>query len=94
MSPTEVALIKEVMARDPELDRRIGALRDHLLPLDQSARPQELPRDFIERVRAQLAAKICRELCAQLRLFRLQTSHQNQETGALASSQRLWSGLR
>lgn len=57
LSPTEVALIKEVMARDPELDRRIGALRDHLLPLDQSARPQELPRDFIERVRAQLAAQ-------------------------------------
>lgn len=45
------------MARDPELDRRIGALRDHLLPLDQSARPQELPRDFIERAHVKLAAQ-------------------------------------
>lgn len=57
LSPTEMVLIEEVIARDPELARRVGALRDHLLPLDQSAEPQELPRDFTERVRAQLPAQ-------------------------------------
>lgn len=55
LSPTETVLIEEVMARDPELDRRVGKLRDDLLPLDQSAKPQELPHDFADRVQGMLA---------------------------------------
>ncbi len=57
LSPSEMVLIEEVMARDPELARRVGALRDHLLPLDQSAKPQDLPADFAARVRDRLAAQ-------------------------------------
>jgi anti-sigma-K factor RskA len=51
LSQTEASLIEEVIARDPELAGRVGKLRDQMLPLDQSARPQTLPTGFVERVR-------------------------------------------
>ncbi|AVW91141.1 anti-sigma factor [Celeribacter baekdonensis] len=57
LTQTEGALIEEVMARDPELARRVGALRDRFLPLDRSATPQDLPPEFITQVRAELAAQ-------------------------------------
>lgn len=57
LSQTEAFLIEEVMARDAALDSRVGALRDHLLPLDQSATPQALPRDFAARLRGRLTAQ-------------------------------------
>ncbi len=55
LSPSEEMLIEEIMARDAELDRWVGTLRDDLLPLDQSAKPQELPTNFADRIRDQLA---------------------------------------
>lgn len=56
LSETEALLIEEVIAREPALARRVGALRDQLLPLDLSAEPQELPRDMAERVQSRLAS--------------------------------------
>ncbi|QPM90892.1 anti-sigma factor [Pseudooceanicola algae] len=57
LSGTEATLMEEVMARDAELSRRVGALRDHLLPLDQSATPQDLPDGFARDLRARLPAQ-------------------------------------
>jgi len=46
LSPSEAALLEEVMARDVELALRVGNLRDRLLPLDLSAVPVDLPDGF------------------------------------------------
>lgn len=46
LSPSETALLEAVMARDIELAKRVGSFRDRLLPLDLSAAPVDLPREF------------------------------------------------
>ncbi|MEP3685930.1 MAG: anti-sigma factor [Sulfitobacter dubius] len=57
LTPTEAALVEEIMARDLELAQRVGDLRDRLLPLDLSAAPVDLPEDFGVQVAEQLANK-------------------------------------
>ncbi|WP_182911537.1 anti-sigma factor domain-containing protein [Paracoccus sp. JM45] len=54
---TETLLIEEVITRDAELARRVGKLRDQMLPLDQSAQPQSLPAGFTEQIRKALPAQ-------------------------------------
>ncbi len=51
---TESLLIEALLARDPALAARAGALRDQLLPLDLSARAQPVPDDLARRIRAAL----------------------------------------
>ncbi|MDR6264620.1 anti-sigma factor domain-containing protein [Roseobacter sp. N2S] len=57
LSPTEAALLEEVMARDIELAHRVGSLRDRLLPLDLSAAPVDLPDGFTAQLGDQLRTK-------------------------------------
>ena len=57
MSQGEAELFEEIMARDEEVARRVGALRDRLLPLDLSASPRDLPEDFTARVHRAIAAQ-------------------------------------
>lgn len=54
LDPAEAAHLEDMMARDPELARRIGQLRDGLLPLDMSAPEPALPTDFAARVKSAL----------------------------------------
>jgi anti-sigma-K factor RskA len=56
MPAGESRLFEEIIERDPELARHVGALRDQLLPLDLSAPPQELPEGFFGRVQAALGS--------------------------------------
>ncbi|MFX0545371.1 anti-sigma factor [Roseovarius sp. S1116L3] len=55
LTETQGTLMEALIARDPVLARRVGALRDQLLPLDLSAEPQGLPEGFTDEVRARLA---------------------------------------
>ncbi len=55
LSETEAELLEAVMAREPELACRVGALRDRMLPLDLSAAPQDLPDGFDARLRERLS---------------------------------------
>ncbi|SHE34139.1 Anti-sigma-K factor RskA [Loktanella atrilutea] len=57
LSPAEATLMEAVIAREPELSRRVGRLRDQLLPLDLSADPMPLPEGFAAKVRGQLPAQ-------------------------------------
>ncbi len=54
MPESEARLFEEIIERDPELARLVGALRDQLLPLDLSAPPQDLSDGFVARVQAGL----------------------------------------
>lgn len=57
LSPSEAVLMEEIMLRDADLARRVGRLRDQLLPLDLSASPIDLTDAF----RAQLRARLTQE---------------------------------
>ncbi|MCV2891693.1 anti-sigma factor domain-containing protein [Lentibacter sp. XHP0401] len=57
LSPTEAALLEEIMVRDTELAQRVGRLRDRLLPLDLSAEPVELPDGFEQRLSGRLSTE-------------------------------------
>jgi anti-sigma-K factor RskA len=50
LSETEARLLEELMARDAAVARKVGALRDRMLPLDLSAPPVDLPAGFEARV--------------------------------------------
>jgi len=56
LSQTEARLIDELITRDPAVAARIGALRDQLLPLDLTAKPQELPADIRARIAEHMTA--------------------------------------
>ena len=57
LSPTEAALLEEIMVRDIELAQRVGRLRDRLLPLDLSAEPVELPDGFEQLLSGRLSTE-------------------------------------
>lgn len=54
MSEGETRLFEEVIARDSELARHVGDLRDQLLPLDLSAAPRDLSAGLVDRTLAAL----------------------------------------
>lgn len=56
LSETEARLLEELMARDAAVARKVGALRDRMLPLDLSAPPLDLPAGFEARVAEKVAA--------------------------------------
>lgn len=56
LSAAEAREVEAAAAADPALEAEIAALRDQLLPLDLSARPQPLPPGFAERLRGVIAA--------------------------------------
>jgi anti-sigma-K factor RskA len=57
LSPSETALLEAVMARDVALARRVGSLRDHLLPLDLSAPAVALPDGFSRQLGTKLSSE-------------------------------------
>lgn len=57
LSETEARLFEELVARDVGLARRVGTLRDHILPLDLSAPPAALPDGFYERLTSRIASE-------------------------------------
>jgi anti-sigma-K factor RskA len=57
LSPSEGLLLEEIMARDAELARRVGRLRDQVLPLDLSATPLALPVGFAKQLHPRLTAQ-------------------------------------
>lgn len=56
LGEAEADLFEAEMARNEALARRVGALRDRMLPLDLSADPAPLPDGFADAVKARIAA--------------------------------------
>lgn len=57
LSETEADLLEEILVRDEALARRVGELRDRMLPLDLSAPPARMPDGFAERLRERITAE-------------------------------------
>ena len=64
LSPSEAALFEALLDRDTDLARRVGALRDRMLPLDLSATPVPVPPGFARRVRDSLPPQDARATVA------------------------------
>jgi anti-sigma-K factor RskA len=85
LSPTEAALLEEIIARDTELAQRIGRLRDQLLPLDLSAPPMDLRDGFAADLRAQVVRQ------AQLAAMKPAPIH-TAKAANLSTAPRRWAG--